>query len=129
MNAPRIPYVNWYPADFMHGVRGLTAAEVGVYTMLLCRMYEGDGPVEAHETRLAAYCGMRVAPFRNALARLVELDKLQLADGNLSNRRAEVEIASRKRTLQANTAAGVASGKKGKICAAMTQKTKVQNAP
>jgi uncharacterized protein YdaU (DUF1376 family) len=40
----RIPYFHFYPADFMNGSHGLSAQQVGVYIMLLCRIYEEDGP-------------------------------------------------------------------------------------
>jgi len=55
-----IPYFRFYPTDFMHGVRGMSAQEVGVYTMILCRIYESSGPIEYNPMRLATYCGMRL---------------------------------------------------------------------
>ena len=57
----RIPYFDFYPTDFMHGVRGLSAQEIGVYIMVLCRIYEENGPVEFHVARLAttAACGKK----------------------------------------------------------------------
>jgi len=65
----------------MNGVRGLTAQDIGVYTMLLCRIYEGSGPVEYHAFRLATYCGMREAAFEKALGKLLDLGKLTLDSG------------------------------------------------
>jgi uncharacterized protein YdaU (DUF1376 family) len=75
MSKPHIPYFDFYPADFMNGVRGLTPQEVGVYTMILCRIYEESGPVEYHAERLATYCGMRVSAFEKTMERLVVLGK------------------------------------------------------
>lgn len=108
----RVPYFAFYPADFMNGVRGLTAQEVGVYTMLLCRIYEENGPVEYHVRRLATYCGMREATFAAVVEKLVDLDKLQLVDGMLSNRRAEAEISKRADGLKIASKAGKASAEK-----------------
>jgi uncharacterized protein YdaU (DUF1376 family) len=108
----RIPYFNFYPADFMNGVRGLTAQEVGVYTMILCRIYEESGPVEYHVRRLATYCGMREATFASVVEKLVDLDKLQLIDGCLSNRRADGEIQKRADGLKIASKAGKASAEK-----------------
>ena len=108
----RVPYFNFYPADFMNGVRGLTAQEVGVYTMILCRIYEESGPVEYHIRRLATYCGMREATFSAVVDKLVDLDKLQLSDGMLSNRRAEGEIQKRADGLKIASKAGKASAEK-----------------
>ena len=108
----RVPYFNFYPADFMNGVRGLTAQEVGVYTMILCRIYEESGPVEYHVRRLATYCGMREATFTAVVEKLVDLDKLQVLDGHLSQRRAMEEIQKRADGLKIASKAGKASAEK-----------------
>lgn len=108
----RVPYFAFYPADFMNGVRGLTPQEVGVYTMILCRIYEENGPVEYHVRRLSTYCGMREATFTAVVEKLVDLDKLQLVDGQLSQRRAMIEIAKRADGLKIASRAGKASAEK-----------------
>jgi uncharacterized protein YdaU (DUF1376 family) len=107
-----IPYFSFYPADFMNGVRGLNATEVGVYMMLLCRIYEENGPVEYHVRRLATYCGMREQTFLKSVQSLIDLGKLTVAAGMLSNPRAEAEIAKRARDLENNSKAGKASAEK-----------------
>lgn len=112
MSRPHIPYFDFYPADFMNGVRGLSAQEVGVYTMILCRIYEESGPIEFHQVRLATYCGMRENAFSKIISRLVDLGKFSLVDGMLSNRRAEAEISRRASKLQINSRAGKASAQK-----------------
>lgn len=108
----RVPYFAFYPADFMNGVRGLTPQEVGVYTMLLCRIYEESGPVEYHVRRLATYCGMRETAFASVVEKLVDLDKLQLVEGKLFNRRAEGEIQKRSDGLKIASKAGKVSAEK-----------------
>ena len=108
----RIPHFPFYPADFMHGVRGLTPVEVGVYMMLLCRIYEEDGPVEWHVVRLATYCGMREKTFEKTVERLLVLGKLTIESGMLSNARAMTEISSRASKLKNNSKAGKASAEK-----------------
>nr|WP_278388426.1 DUF1376 domain-containing protein [Brucella intermedia] len=112
MSRDRIPYFDFYPSDFMHGVRGLSAQEVGVYTMMLCRIYEENGPVEFHVMRLATYCGMRESTFVKTVEKLIELGKLQLIDGMITNHRAEAEISSRANKLKNNSKAGKASAEK-----------------
>jgi uncharacterized protein YdaU (DUF1376 family) len=107
-----IPYFNFYPSDFMSGTRGLTAQEVGVYIMLMCLIYEEDGPVENNELRLSTYCGMRIPTFRKTLEKLIDLGKVYEAGGALSNRRAEAELAKRAETLKKNSKAGKAGAKK-----------------
>ncbi|MCR8492778.1 YdaU family protein [Ochrobactrum sp. WV_118_8] len=112
MSRDRIPYFDFYPSDFMHGVRGLSAQEVGVYTMMLCRIYEENGPVEFHVMRLSTYCGMRENTFVKTVEKLIELGKLQLIDGMITNHRAEAEISSRANKLKNNSKAGKASAEK-----------------
>ena len=46
MSEGAIPWFRFYPADFMRGVRGMSATEVGLYQMLLCLIYEENGPEE-----------------------------------------------------------------------------------
>lgn len=116
MKKLRIPYFRFYPEDFMHGVRGLTPQEVGVYVMLLCRMYEENGRIEYHATRLATYCMMRPTSFKKVVNRLIELDKIQAVDklGKtlLTNRRAEGEISDRANDLKKLSRAGKKSAEK-----------------
>lgn len=108
----RIPYFDFYPSDFMNGVRGLSAQEVGVYTMLLCRIYEQNGPIEYSILKLSTYCGMREKTFEKVIERLISLDKFQLETALLKNRRAQIEISSRSDKLKLNSKAGRASAKK-----------------
>ncbi|MEI2388122.1 DUF1376 domain-containing protein [Breoghania sp. JC706] len=107
-----IPYFNFYPADFMNGVRGLSPQEVGVYTMLLCRIYEENGPVDLHYLRLSTYCGMRESTFRKVLGKLVELGKLEIRGDCLTNARAELEISNRADNLKNKKRAGEISAEK-----------------
>lgn len=106
------PYFRFYPSDFMDGVRGMTAQEVGLYTMLLCRMYEADGPIENNTFRLATYCGMREKTFSATLEKLILLGKILVTDEGLTNNRAEEEISNRARDVKNSIAAGKASAEK-----------------
>jgi uncharacterized protein YdaU (DUF1376 family) len=112
MKRARVPYFQFYPSDFMNGVRGMTPQEVGVYTMLLCRIYEESGPVEAHTLRLATYCGMREKSFTAVLSKLVELGKISIEDGHITNYRAQVEIQKRSNDLKTASIAGKVSAQK-----------------
>lgn len=112
MKRARVPYFQFYPSDFMNGVRGMTPQEVGVYTMLLCRIYEESGPVEAHTLRLATYCGMREKSFDAVLGKLVELGKISIEDGHITNYRAQVEIQKRSNDLKTASIAGKVSAQK-----------------
>lgn len=106
------PWFRFYPADFMNGVRGMSATEVGLYQMLLCRIYEENGPVEYHPLRLSTYCGMREATFIKTFEKLVALGKLTLVEGMVMNTRAATEISNRADDLKNASRAGKASAEK-----------------
>ena len=112
MTSHHASWFKFYPADFMNGVRGLSAQEVGLYTMLLARIYEENGPIEYHPLRLSTYCGMREATFVKTLEKLLALGKITLREGMLSNARAEAEISNRSHDLKNASKAGKASAEK-----------------
>jgi uncharacterized protein YdaU (DUF1376 family) len=107
-----IPYFSFYPADFMNGMRGLNPQEVGILIMLLCRIYEENGPIEYHVSRLATYCGTRDAAFVKIVERLIDLGKFNLSEDRLSNIRAGAEIQKREACLERASRAGKASAQK-----------------
>lgn len=110
---PDGPFFKFFPAKFMKGVRGLTPAEVGVYIMLLCRIYEEEGPIKNNPLILATYCEMRQPTFEKTLERLVALGKLTLSDGVLSNDKADDVISDRVvRSENAKTAGKASAGKR-----------------
>ena len=109
-----VPYFNFYPVDFMNGVRGLSAHEVGVYTMLLCRIYEEAGPIEFHIPRLSTYCGMRENTFSTVVEKLIKLGKFSVTENRLFNKRAEEEISNRSDKLKNSSEGGKAKAQKDK---------------
>ncbi len=80
--------------------------------MLLCRIYEENGPVEYHVARLAAYCGCREKELMAVVDRLLVLDRIKVTDGKLWDDRAEREIAERNALVKSNSQAGKASAEK-----------------
>ena len=80
--------------------------------MMLCRIYEESGAVEYNVIRLATYCGMREATFLKTFRKLVDLGKLTVVNGKVTNARAEIEIAARANDLNIASRAGKASAKK-----------------
>ena len=90
----------------------MSPQEIGVYTMLLCRMYEESGPVEYHVLRLSTYCGMREKTFVAVAEKLVALGKITMRDGMIFNDRAAIEISDRADKLKNNSKAGKASAEK-----------------
>lgn len=90
-----LAYVQWYQDDFVGGVRGMRAHEIGIYTMLLMEMYARGRAISMSDDRLARLCGADVRTFRKTLAMLIDEGKvIKLACG-LWNERCENAFRSR----------------------------------
>ncbi|EJF82470.1 hypothetical protein MCU_01440 [Bartonella elizabethae Re6043vi] len=110
----RLPYVCWYQNDFLGGVRGMRAHEIGIYTILLNEMYARGRPLEISEERLARLCGCDKRTFVNVLGMLIREGKiLNLANG-LWNARCENVFQEREKLLEQKSFAGRSSAKKRK---------------
>ncbi|GAA4664582.1 YdaU family protein [Bartonella pachyuromydis] len=108
----RLPYVCWYQNDFLGGVRGMRAHEIGIYTILLNEMYARGRPLELSVERLARLCGCDKRTFVNVLEMLIEEGKiLNLANG-LWNKRCEIVFQEREKLLEQKSFAGHCSAKK-----------------
>ncbi|WP_455477987.1 YdaU family protein [Bartonella sp. B10] len=109
-----LPYVCWYQNDFLGGVRGMRAHEIGIYTILLNEMYARGHPLKLSVERLARLCGCDKRTFVNALEMLIREGKiLNLADG-LWNKRCENVFHERKKLLEQKSFAGRSSAQKRK---------------
>ncbi|CAF26608.1 YdaU family protein [Bartonella quintana] len=109
-----LPYVCWYQNDFLGGVRGMRAHEIGIYTILLNEMYARGRPLELSVERLARLCGCDKRTFVNVLEMLVQEGKiLNLANG-LWNKRCENVFHERVKLLEQKSFAGRSSAQKRK---------------
>jgi len=87
----------WYRrcgADFIHGTMKLSLEEKGAYSLCLDLIYDRGGPIPDDERWLAGVCNVSTRKWRSLRDRLIELGKLRLVDGHLTNDRAESEIVS-----------------------------------
>lgn len=109
------PWIKFFASDWLGGTSGLTAAERGVYITILALIYENNGPIPHDENRLSRRCGITKGAFVKVLKGLLDEGKLILADGRLSNRRAEVELKERQnRSEKASQSANERWSKAGK---------------
>lgn len=106
------PYIKWYSSDFLAGVRGMSAAEVGIYTILINEMYERTHPLPINNKRLSWQCGCTQSTFKKALKMLIDEGKITLIDGCLWNSRVEKEFKNRKKRRGNASAAADARWKK-----------------
>jgi uncharacterized protein YdaU (DUF1376 family) len=109
-NCDDADYFRLFTARFLKGVRGLGQNEFKVYTLLLIRMYEEEGPLRRNDAKLATFCEMREAAFTKALDRLILIEKLDvLEDGRIFNETAGNEIDWRHSRREAGRKAGLES--------------------
>lgn len=91
MSKQAMPWVRFFPSDWLGGTRGLSASEAGIYINLIAMMYERGEPLAEDTPRLARLCGASNAVFKAALARLVDDGKIVRLDAGLWNDRVAKE--------------------------------------
>lgn len=94
------PWVKWYSADFLNGIADMDPNQIAVYSVVLNRIYDNEGPIDDDVERIARRCNMRPTSCKKAVDTLVESGKLIRRDGVLSNSRCEKEIKSRQKLAQ-----------------------------
>lgn len=101
-----MPWVRFFPSDWLAGTRGMSAAETGIYITLVATMYERGEPVPEDHSRLARLCGAPVSTFRKTLETLIEEGKILRVEAGLWNKRVgeESTIRAEKSEAAANAA-------------------------
>lgn len=107
-----LPYVQWYQEDFVGGVRGMRAHEIGIYTMLLMEMYARGHALDMPIDRLARLCGSDKRTFEKTLELLLEEGKIIRLNCGLWNDRCENAFRSRAKMQEQNSNAAIESWKK-----------------
>ncbi|MBW8282505.1 MAG: YdaU family protein [Rhizobium sp.] len=87
----KMPWVRFFPSDWLGGTRGMSAVETGIYITLIATMYERGEPIQEDHSRLARLCGASNSAFKKALEILVDEGKISRVDGGLWNDRVEKE--------------------------------------
>ena len=105
-------YTIFYHADFLGGIRGMSAAEIGVYTVLLMEMYDGGIPIAIGDARCARLCGLPLNKYRPIKAQLIADGKLVDLDAGLWNERVEETWLRRKNERLTNQKGGFEKAKK-----------------
>jgi hypothetical protein len=108
MTANKIRRVDFSPDEFLAGVNGMRADEIGVYWVVCSLIYSRGGPVDNDPQWIGRICSFhRATDCRRCLDRLIALGKLTVnADGQLENGRAMTELGrAHRRVNQAHDAA------------------------
>nr|CBI82938.1 conserved hypothetical protein [Bartonella schoenbuchensis R1] len=109
-----LPYVCWYQNDFLGGVRGMRAHEIGIYTILLNEIYARGRPLDLSEERLARLCGCDKRTFTSVLEMLIAEGKILNLTCGLWNKRCENVFRERAQLLEQKSSAGRSSAQKRK---------------
>lgn len=87
-----LPWYRRFPDNFIAGTVGLTLEEKGAYSLILDLMYVRGGPVPDEPRYIAGVCNCSVRKWNAIRQRLLDLGKITITDGHLTNHRAEEEI-------------------------------------
>lgn len=89
--------VAWYKHDipaWMDGTEDLGDGPYRAYHVICQLIYLNEGPIALNEIGIAGRCKQHILAFRRNLQTLIDLKKLSLIDGRLSNDRAATELQS-----------------------------------
>nr|WP_313010760.1 DUF1376 domain-containing protein [Brucella intermedia] len=87
----KMPWVRFFPSDWLGGTRGMSAVETGIYITLIATMYERGEPIVEDHARLARLCGASNSAFKKALDTLIDEGKITRIEAGLWNDRVEKE--------------------------------------
>lgn len=105
----------WYKrcgADFIHGTMKLSLEEKGAYSLCLDLMYDHEGPIPDDARWLSGICGVSMRKWNALRARLIEVGKLNVENGFLTNARALFEIENSSKLHRNQVEAGAKGGRK-----------------
>lgn len=111
----KMPWIRFFPSDWLAGTRGMSAVETGVYITLIATMYERGEPIQEDHARLSRLCGASNSAFKKALETLVDEGKIRRVDAGLWNDRVEKEqVYLSEKSEVGSRAANARWGKKDK---------------
>jgi len=90
-----MPWVRFFPSDWLGGTRSLSAAETGIYITLVATMYERGSPISFDHAKLARLCGASNSTFKAALSSLITDGKIIQTQEGLWNERVGKEVVYR----------------------------------
>lgn len=89
----RHPRFDFYPTNFLDGVRGMPPEEIGDYIRLICAIYDQGGTLENNPNKLRYLLECRKVDVAKRLQKLIDREKLYVdADGFLHNPRADKQM-------------------------------------
>lgn len=105
----------WYKrcgADFIHGTMMLSLEEKGAYSLCLDLIYDRGGPIPDDARWLSGVCGVSLRKWASIRQRLIDLGKIAVESGLLSNSRADFELLSVALSSRERAESGAKGGRK-----------------
>jgi len=106
------PWYRRFPDNFIAGTVGLTLEEKGAYGLIIDLIYVRGGPVPDEPRYIAGVCNCSVRKWNSIRQRLIDLGKIEVVDGCLSNHRAEEELEISAKTSRERAESGAKGGEK-----------------
>jgi uncharacterized protein YdaU (DUF1376 family) len=105
----------WYKrcgADFIHGTMSLSLEEKGAYSLCLDLIYDRGGPIPDDARWLSGVCGVSIRKWNSLRQSLISAGKIYVANGLLSNVRADFELVSTEFQRRKQAESGAKGGRK-----------------
>ncbi len=103
-----LPWIRWFPGDYINKTRHLTVQQHGIYCLLLWQYYT-NGPISSNARGLLNVCQAHATAEQEDL-KLVLADFFVLRDGKYCHERADAEIAERLSKRELRRLAGKKGG-------------------
>ena len=95
-----MPWVRFFPSDWLGGTRAMSASETGIYITLIATMYERGEPIPVDHARMARLCGASNSVFKACLKALIDDGKIIETEKGLWNDRVQKEVVYRQEKSQ-----------------------------
>jgi hypothetical protein len=106
------PWFRCFPDRLLSALGEMDADTQHVYAIVLLKIYARGGPIRNDARALATFCRRTMKATAGALERLIEMGRLTLVNGELSNPAAEAELEHQGAVSKARAEAGRMGGKK-----------------
>ena len=88
----QIKWYKRYPDSALNGMMELTLEERGAYNTVLDLIYTRDGNLPDDDHFIAGWCRVDLRVWKRIKRTLIEREKLYIENGNVCNRKADVEV-------------------------------------
>ena len=107
----KVRRIDYFPDEFLVGTSDLSLEERGAYWSVCSLIYSKGGPIDDDDVWLARAMATNPRKWRPIKASLLSKGKLVAADGKLTNRRCETELAKTHHRIDEATKNGARGGR------------------